>query len=182
MKKVNKGSILDNGFLLVVIAMIIVAIIGSFMGEPDVAGGKDKSINMDIVGFLESTDNPNAISHAGARGQYQIMRGTWNEVVEYMGVDKRDWDYDKCWRDPVKNRKVGETYLNTIIPRYIRYAGCSLKDTKEVRLACYNAGIGTVETAWKEHTYTGKEWKSYLPHETQQFIERYKNSPLHEVR
>lgn len=120
---------------------------------------------MNKISLIESDHNPNAISPAGARGQYQIMRDTWDECCQLMKVN---WDYDTDWRDPERNRAVGEYYLNKRIPAMLK--AYNIPNTQETRLACYNGGICRVKYAYRKDPNT---WKVYLPQETQRYIKKY---------
>ena len=125
---------------------------------------------MHKISSIESSHNPNAVSPAGARGQYQIMKSTWDECVELMKVD---WDYDTCWNDPVKNRAVGEYYFFKRIPAMLK--AYDIPDNTETRLACYNGGIGRIVSAYRENP---THWKDHLPQETQQYIIKYTKREL----
>ena len=133
------------------------------MQDKKMAAVKDDT--MERISTIESNHNPNAISPAGARGQYQIMRGTWGEVTELMGVD---WDYDTDWSDPAKNKAVGEYYYFKRIPAMLK--AYKVPVTQETCLACYNGGIGRVKSAY------GKDpdnWKAHLPRETREYIVKF---------
>ncbi len=120
---------------------------------------------MEKISAIESNNNPNAISPVGARGQYQIMRGTWNECVDLMKVD---WDYDKCWSTPDKNKTVGEYYFFKRIPQMLK--SYNIPDTTDTRLACYNGGIGRVVKAYRKES---DNWKEHLPKETREYINKF---------
>ncbi len=120
---------------------------------------------MNKISAIESDHNPNAVSPAGARGQYQIMESTWNECVELMKVD---WDYDTYWNDPAKNRAVGEYYFFKRIPAMLK--AYNVPDNTETRLACYNGGIGRIVSAYRKDP---THWKDHLPQETQEYIVKY---------
>ena len=130
----------------------------------------NEKIDMKKVYTIESSNDPTAVSLAGARGIGQVMRETWDEVIEEINVD---WDYDIYWSDTEKNKKVAEYYMNNKIPVYIKYSKYNIKDNKEARLACYNAGIGKVEQAYEKSMRTGKNYKEFLPKETQDHIKKY---------
>lgn len=122
---------------------------------------------MNKISLIESTDNPNAISPAGARGQYQIMKDTWYECTEMMGVD---WDYNTDWNDPDKNRQVGEYYFFKRIPAMLK--AYNIPVTTETQLACYNGGIGRVKSAYRKDP---DNWKEHLPTETQNYIKKFED-------
>ena len=141
-----------------------------------------QKIDMDKIGLIESSNNPNAISKAGARGQYQIMRGTWSECTEIMGLSDKDYNFDKHYNDPIKNRKIGEFYMNNRIPQLLHWNFHPIKDSVETRLAAYNCGINVLSSAIGISLRTGKDYKQYLPQETQDYIKKYKDTPLKDVR
>ena len=124
-----------------------------------------KDDTMHRISTIESAHNPNAISPAGARGQYQIMRPTWEECTELMGVS---WDFDTDWKDPEKNRAVGEFYYYKRIPAMLK--AYKVPVTQETCLACYNGGIGRVKNAYRKDP---SNWKSHLPRETREYIVKF---------
>ena len=122
-------------------------------------------IDIDKIIEIESSGNPRAInSRSGARGLMQIMEGTWNEMVRKMGVN---WNWNDAY-DSEKNRRVGDYYMNTEIPRLLNHYG--LPDTIKMRLAAYNWGIGHVRNTYRLH---GENWENYLPEETSNYFIRY---------
>jgi len=150
-------------FFTLIIALVIAVpamIMGYIHGKAEISQN-----TMEKISAIESSHNPNAISPAGARGQYQIMEGTWNECVDMMG---KDWNYHQCWNDPVKNRAVGEYYFFKRIPQMLK--AYNIPDTTETRLACYNGGIGRVVKAYRKDP---ANWKQHLPNETQNYIVKF---------
>lgn len=122
-------------------------------------------INVEKIIKIESSGNPKAKSHKGARGLMQIMPKTWDEVVRNMG---ENWDYDRYVENPEINKKVGSYYINTMIPKYLK--SYRLPDTIETRLAAYNAGIKTVRNLYMKYS---DNWKDHLPLETKNYIKKY---------
>lgn len=139
--------------------------LGFYQGIKSCREEEKKTDTMEIISKIESNHNPNAVSPAGARGQYQVMRPTWDECTELMGVD---WDYDTDWKDPVKNKAVGEYYFYTRIPDMLK--AYKVPVNIETQLACYNGGIGRVVKAWRKDS---QNWKQYLPTETRNYIVKY---------
>lgn len=144
--------------------LLVIMIMSFFIGFM-IRDATNKLRVMDKISQIESTHNPNAISPVGARGQYQIMRDTWDECCQLMRVN---WDYDIDWRNSERNRAVGEYYLTKRIPAMLK--AYSIPDTQETRLACYNGGIGRVKYAYRKDP---NSWKIYLPQETQRYIKKY---------
>ena len=123
-------------------------------------------INLDYIGHIESKNKADTKdSPKGARGQYQIMRGTWSECTELMGVS---WNFDTDARDPVKNRKVADFYINTRIPNLLKCY--NIPDSVQARLACYNWGIGRVNKAYKKY---GTGWAEHVCKETADYLRQY---------
>ncbi|WP_163368226.1 transglycosylase SLT domain-containing protein, partial [Enterobacter hormaechei] len=56
----------------------------------------------------ESTFNPRALSHAGARGMMQVMPGTARRVASWANVQV---DLSRVGSDPNYNVALGSTYL-----------------------------------------------------------------------
>ncbi len=90
----------------------------------------------------ESAYKHNAVSRAGAKGLMQLMPETANR----FGVDNAF--------DPQQNITAGSFYLKTLLAEF---------ETKELALAAYNAGEGTV-----------RRYKNTIPPylETQQYVEK----------
>jgi len=90
----------------------------------------------------ESAYKRNAVSHAGAQGLMQLMP----ETAKRFGVDNAF--------DPKQNIRAGSYYLKTLLAEF---------ETKELALAAYNAGEGTV-----------RRYNNTIPPylETQQYVEK----------
>ncbi len=88
----------------------------------------------------ESNFNNNAVSHKGAIGIMQIMEDTGEEIATKLGLelDKENLREELSKID--NNINIGTNYLSVLLEKY---------KNKEVALAAYNAGIGTVDN-WIE--------------------------------
>ena len=88
----------------------------------------------------ESNFDKDAISNRKAIGLMQLMEDTAREVANKNDIDMK---FDKPieeLRQVDKNIEIGTCYLSTLMEKY---------QNKEVALAAYNAGIGTVN-GWIE--------------------------------
>jgi soluble lytic murein transglycosylase len=79
----------------------------------------------------ESSFDPYAVSHAGARGMMQLMTGTARELAGKMGVG---FDSDRLMRDPSYNVMIGSSYFQ----RMLNIWGGNVP----LAVASYNAGSG----------------------------------------
>ena len=122
-------------------------------------------VDMSKIFLIESNNNPLAVNKSGARGLGQVMEGTWNECVKAMG---KDWDYHTDWEDPVKNAAVSAYYMNTKIPKMLKYY--EIPDIIDPRLAAYNWGIGHLKSCYKEYN---TERVNHIPIETKGYIRKY---------
>ena len=88
----------------------------------------------------ESNFNNEAVSHKGAIGIMQIMEDTGEEIATKLGLelDKENLREELSKID--NNINIGTNYLSVLLEKY---------KNKEVALAAYNAGIGTVDN-WIE--------------------------------
>lgn len=108
-------------------------------------------IDIDKIWAIESskgTDPSMGRSKAGARGHFQFMKATWDEMVKKMGVD---WDWRDGSMDYEKSKTVADYYINTEIPRLLKHY--KIEDTVENRLAAYDWGIGNLRyNEWYDST------------------------------
>lgn len=115
----------------------------------------------------ESSFDPYAISHAGARGMMQLMTGTANEQAGKMGVS---YDGYRLISDPGYNVMLGSAYFQ----RMLNMWGGSVP----LAVASYNAGAGNVRK-WI-NTYgdpRGRvdvvKWIEAIPYvETRSYVQR----------
>jgi soluble lytic murein transglycosylase len=81
----------------------------------------------------ESSFDPYAISHAGARGMMQLMTGTAREQAGKMGVG---FDSYRLISDPSYNVLIGSAYFNRLLNNW--------NGSVPLAVAAYNAGSGNV--------------------------------------
>jgi soluble lytic murein transglycosylase len=121
---------------------------------------------------VESNFNPQATSHAGARGLMQLMPDTGRMAAGNLDID--NFSADDLY-DPQTNLQIGSWYLRHLVEQYggNRIAG----------LAAYNAGHGKVSKWLEQGVWSGKlDDINKIPYkETREYItkvlkdyERYK--------
>lgn len=88
----------------------------------------------------ESNFNNEAISHKGAIGVMQIMEETAKEIARQIGLELNNDNVREEIAKLENNINLGTKYLSTLLEKY---------NNKEIALAAYNAGIGTVDN-WIE--------------------------------
>lgn len=88
----------------------------------------------------ESNFNERAISNRNAIGLMQIMEETAKDVAKKNDIEINFDNLQEELCDVYKNIEIGTCYLSTLIQKY---------QNKEVALAAYNAGTGTVD-GWIE--------------------------------
>ena len=81
----------------------------------------------------ESSFDPYAVSHAGARGMMQLMNGTAREQAGKMGVG---FDSYRLISDPNYNVMIGSAYFNRLLNTW--------NGSVPLAVAAYNAGSGNV--------------------------------------
>lgn len=117
--------------------------------------------DLKYVAVIESALNPNAESHAGARGMWQFMPET---AADY-GLDSL------TVADPVASTDAAA--------RYLQWLGRRFHGDWQLALAAYNYGVGRVERLVREHrAETGRTptfWDIHpdLPRETQEYVPRF---------
>ena len=81
----------------------------------------------------ESSFDPYAVSHAGARGMMQLMTGTAREQAGKLGVD---YDGYRLTSDPNYNVMIGSAYFQRMLNTW--------NGSVPLAVASYNAGSGNV--------------------------------------
>ena len=115
----------------------------------------------------ESSFDPYAVSHAGARGLMQLMSGTAREQADKMGVG---FDSYKLISDPNYNVMIGSAYFNRLLNNW----GGSIP----LAVAAYNAGSGNVRK-WVDRYGDPRgqvdvlKWIEAIPYdETRAYVQR----------
>lgn len=109
--------------------------------------GVDKDLIMAVI-KQESSFDPKATSYAGAMGLMQLMPGT----AKSLGVSDA--------YDVQQNVDGGTKYLKQLLDMY--------GNSKELALAAYNAGPGTLQNRGVRDT----SGISKLPHETRNYVQK----------
>lgn len=91
----------------------------------------------------ESNFKINAVSNRGALGLMQLMEETASDVAKKANIDIDFENIKEELLNPGNNINIGTKYLSQLLEKY---------KNKEVALAAYNAGIGTVNKWIEEGT------------------------------
>ncbi len=97
--------------------------------EPEPEQFPDRAL-LDALAFVESSHNPRAVSPVGARGLYQFMQPTWEDVMTEPFTQAFN---------PVSAETAAIRYLDWIRDTLIKWKGGA--DLRDV-LACWHGGIG----------------------------------------
>ena len=101
--------------------------------------GVDDNLILALI-KAESNFDADAVSNRSAIGLMQLMEETAIDVANRNGIELDDENIRQDLCDVYKNVQIGTAYLSSLLKRY---------ETKEIALAAYNAGIGTVDN-WIE--------------------------------
>jgi len=96
----------------------------------------------------------NGVSKAGAMGPFQFMQKTWNRFGGGGDV----------WNEGQAAEGAGN---------YLEYLMKFFHGNMEEALAGYNAGEERVAKALEKASRTGKDWRTFLPMETQDYIRKF---------
>ena len=110
-------------------------IVNIYAGEYDV----DENLVFAVI-KAESNFDENAVSHKNAIGLMQIMQETAEDIITRYGIDIDKDNLIEEIKKVQNNINIGTKYLSTLLETY---------GNKEVAVAAYNAGIGTVNN-WIE--------------------------------
>ena len=88
----------------------------------------------------ESNFKEAAVSHKNAIGLMQIMEETADDIATTYGIDIDTENIKESLANVQNNINIGTKYLSILLDKY---------GNKEVAVAAYNAGIGTVDN-WIE--------------------------------
>lgn len=108
--------------------------------------------------MIESSNNPQAISPAGARGLMQLMPIAWKDVQQNR-PDLAEFAYDDYWMDEETNKLFGTEYLKLLEKRLPEG-----RKTVDNLASAYNWGLGNL----KKVDYD----LSRLPSETRRYLEK----------
>jgi hypothetical protein len=102
------------------------------------------------MGTVESAQNEEAVSHAGARGLYQILPSTGRRLARDMGLE-----FDtELLHDPHFNTLVATRYLEQLIADH---------DDLRLALAEYNGGPHNAARFKSKSSRLAEETRSYVP-------------------
>ena len=107
---------------------------------------------LDALSFVESSNNPRAVSPAGARGLYQFMPDTWGDMM--------DEPFTQAF-EPVSSEIAAIRYLEWIRATLVKWKGSA--DVEDV-LACWHGGIGRYRRLGYD--------LARMPERTQEFVAR----------
>ena len=99
----------------------------------------------------ESNFKENAISNRNAIGLMQLMEETAKDVAKKNNIELHSENVRQELCDGNKNIEIGTCYLAMLLQRY---------QNKEIALAAYNAGIGTVDRMDRKG-HPSKRWNRH---------------------
>ena len=101
--------------------------------------GVDENLVFAVI-KAESNFDENAVSHREAIGLMQVMEGTAKDVAKKYGIEIDSNRAKEEILNVQNNINIGTKYLAVLLEKY---------GNKELAVAAYNAGIGTVDN-WIE--------------------------------
>ena len=118
--------------------------------------------------YAESRFNNSAVSKSGARGAYQIMKATWDEIVKKNSLNANINNYSD-------NKKVKDIYMRNL-ERYPTIAKAKEPIKTALKYAAYNMGIGNLDKFIAKElekgidVYKNWDWIDDLNHQTKQYV------------
>lgn len=115
----------------------------------------------------ESSYDPYAVSHAGARGMMQLMPGTARDWARKLGVG---YDWTKLTSDPGYNVMIGSAYFRHLLTVW--------NGSVPLAVAAYNAGNGNVSKWIRQYGDPRSQvdmlkWIEAIPYiETRAYVQR----------
>ncbi len=98
-------------------------------------------------------------SEKGAVGIAQVLPKTGPEAAKLAGLP---WDENRLRTDPAYNEALGKAYFNKQLSDF----GGDI----DKALSAYNFGPGATRNAISKSAKEGRDWKSYIPSETKNYI------------
>ena len=115
-----------------------------FITEYSLAQGLDPALVSAVI-LCESSFDPQAESHLGARGLMQLMEDTAQWVAHKLDEDDASYSFDRLY-DPETSIRFGTWYLGYLSRRF---------DGDATKLVCaYHAGQGNVDAWLKNPEYS----------------------------
>ena len=157
MLKNEGGENLKNKKLLIFVAIVVVIVVFLIFARNPILKmiyprtyeeavliyseeyGIDKNLILALI-KAESNFDADAISNRNAIGLMQLMEDTAKDVANKNNIELNDENIKQELCDVYKNIQIGTCYLASLFKKY---------ESKEIALAAYNAGIGTVDN-WIE--------------------------------
>ena len=152
MLKNEGGENLKNKKLLIFVAIVVVIVVFLIFARNPILKmiyprtyeeavliyseeyGIDKNLILALI-KAESNFDADAISNRNAIGLMQLMEDTAKDVANKNNIELNDENIKQELCDVYKNIQIGTCYLASLFKKY---------ESKEIALAAYNAGIGTV--------------------------------------
>jgi hypothetical protein len=121
------------------------------------------------VGFVESRYDERAVSHAGARGLYQVLPSTGRRLIQDMG---RNFDEHMLF-DPHTNTEMAALYLNKLLEQH---------DDLHLALAAYNGGPRVAALFEAGSRRLAPETQAYVPNVLEHYERLVADMLFHHAR
>ena len=131
-----------------------------FPAIEDILRRNDLPDEFKYITVVESSLLPNVVSHQGAAGLWQFMKGT----ADLLGLKVNKYVDER--RDLIKSTEKATQYLKVLYDIYGDWT---------MALAAYNCGQGNVDKAIRKSGGSTNYWEiqKYLPSETKKYIPRF---------